>query len=149
MIYNLPYITLPIFMLRCTSQWSVSALLGSIMADYTPKSQRGRWKALGSITAMSWSGSAAVGGWLIDTFGYGPTFVITGCLQVSMIPLWCILLPLVAKESELAQGTKAAETRGVAPPLLAVERGVSDPHGAMHEGGGCGSWTSTPVGSCR
>lgn len=99
--YTIPAVMLPIFMLRCSIQWSCGALMGSVIADYTPKAQRGRWKALGSITAMGWSGSAAVGGWLIDNFGYGPTFVITGCFQAAVIPMWCLLLPLVAKESEL------------------------------------------------
>eukprot|EP00409_Alexandrium_fundyense_P006844 CAMPEP_0195048144 /NCGR_PEP_ID=MMETSP0347-20130606/43642_1 /TAXON_ID=2932 /ORGANISM="Alexandrium fundyense, Strain CCMP1719" /LENGTH=38 /DNA_ID= /DNA_START= /DNA_END= /DNA_ORIENTATION= len=37
--------------------WSTGALKGSVIADYTPKSQRARWKALESITAMGWSGS--------------------------------------------------------------------------------------------
>ena len=64
---------LPVFLLRCSSMWGAFPLLGSVIetwlqfqghaillmqcgmpreADYTPKAQRGRWKALGSITAM-------------------------------------------------------------------------------------------------
>ena len=31
------------------------------------KATRGRWKALSSISVAGWSGSAAVGGWLIAT----------------------------------------------------------------------------------
>ncbi|CAE6946063.1 TDRD1 [Symbiodinium sp. CCMP2592] len=99
--YTVPGVMLPVFLLRCCSMWGASPLLGSIIADYTPKAQRGRWKALGSITAMGWSGSAAVGGALIDHFGYGITFAITGCMQSLALPTMCSLMPLVAKESEL------------------------------------------------
>lgn len=107
--YTIPGVVLPIFMLRCSIQWSMGALMGSILADYTPKAQRGRWKALGSVTVMGWSGSAAVGGWLIDTFGYGATFIITGCFQATVIPLWCMLVPLVAKESDVLAAAAAAD----------------------------------------
>ncbi|CAE7727934.1 TDRD1 [Symbiodinium necroappetens] len=99
--YTVPGVMLPVFLLRCSSMWGAFPLLGSVIADYTPKAQRGRWKALGSITAMGWSGSAAVGGALIDHFGYGITFAITGCLQSLALPTMCSLMPLVAKESEL------------------------------------------------
>eukprot|EP00434_Breviolum_minutum_P015343 symbB.v1.2.013521.t1/scaffold795.1/size259473/13 len=99
--YTVPAVMLPIFLTRCTCQWSCTPLLGSIIADYTPKATRGRWKALSSISVAGWSGSAAVGGWLIDQTGFGSTFVITGCIQAFSIPTLCLLLPLVAKESEL------------------------------------------------
>jgi len=109
--YTVPGVMLPIFLLRCSSMWGASPLLGSIIADYTPKAQRGRWKALSSITAMGWSGSAALGGALIDQFGYGLTFVITASMQSLALPTFCLLLPLVAKESELlaAGGERACD----------------------------------------
>jgi len=124
--YTVPGVMLPIFVLRCTIQWSCSALMGSVIADYTPKAQRGRWKALGSVTAMGWSGSAALGGWLIDSFGYGLTFVITGCLQATVLPMWCSIVPLVAKESELM---KAAGPDTMDTPLQAAtsESGIALP----------------------
>merc|ERR1711988_1476270 len=79
--YTTASVMMPLFIARCTLMWSVMALQGSIVADYTPKSQRGRWKALNSITGMGWSGSAAVGGWLIDRWGYGVCFTITAAFQ--------------------------------------------------------------------
>lgn len=110
--YTVPAVMLPIFLLRCVIQWSNGALLGSVIADYTPKATRGRWKALSSIIGTTWSGSAAVGGFLIDRYGFGWTFVITGCFQASCLPLWCLITPLVAKESELL--ASAAEGAGTA-----------------------------------
>jgi MFS family permease len=99
--YAIPWVMLPIFMLRCTAMWSNSALLGSVIADYTPKASRGRCKALGSIISAGWSGSAAIGGFLIDHYGYGSTFVVTGCFQAFCIPLWLLVFPLIAKETDL------------------------------------------------
>eukprot|EP00435_Cladocopium_sp_Y103_P015959 s4495_g3.t4 len=104
---NLLAVMLPIFLTRCICMWSCTPLLGSIIADYTPKATRGRWKALSSVAVVGWSGSAAVGGWLIDHTGFGVTFVITACFQTCSIPIMCILLPLVAKESELLAAQSA------------------------------------------
>jgi len=109
-LYTTPGVMIPLFMVRCSIMWSTGALKGSVIADYTPKSQRARWKALESITAMGWSGSAALGGFLIDQFGYGLTFVITGCFQATVIPLWFLLLPIVAKESELLAAAEVADS---------------------------------------
>lgn len=100
--YTNAYVMIPLFILRCTMMWSTGPLQGSIVADYTPKSTRARWKALNSVTAAGWSGSAAVGGWLIDQYGYGPCFVITAIFQAISIPFLIILLPHVAKETDLA-----------------------------------------------
>merc|ERR1719498_1000795 len=40
--YSMPGVMLPIFLMRCVSQWSCGALMGSVIADYTPKAQRAR-----------------------------------------------------------------------------------------------------------
>merc|ERR1712037_627695 len=82
--------------------WSVGALEGSVVADYTPKATRGRWKALNSVTGLGFSGSAALGGWIIDAYGYGPCFVITACFQALSVPLLLSLWNVVAMESEIA-----------------------------------------------
>eukprot|EP00929_Paragymnodinium_shiwhaense_P101052 TRINITY_DN6380_c1_g1_i1.p1 TRINITY_DN6380_c1_g1~~TRINITY_DN6380_c1_g1_i1.p1 ORF type:complete len:490 (+),score=48.32 TRINITY_DN6380_c1_g1_i1:138-1607(+) len=100
-VYSMHWLMLTIFITRCVSQWSTGAQFGSVIADYTPKATRGRWKALTSICAASWSGSAAFGGWMINALGFGPTFVITALMQASVIPIWALLLPLIAKESEI------------------------------------------------
>lgn len=115
--YTVIYIMLPIFMARCTFMWSCGAITGSVVADYTPKNQRGRWKALQAITGMGWSGSAMLGGFLIDRYGYSITFIITAVFQGSILPLWFALLPLVAKESELEQAAAAlaSPTRIMSP----------------------------------
>merc|ERR1719203_420268 len=119
--YEMPFVMMPLFVIRCTVMWSISAVEGSIVADYTPKSQRGRWKALNSITSAGWSGSAALGGWLIDQYGYGPCFVITAIFQASSIPLLFLILPHVAKETDpadaLAKRNAVAEEAAAVPKM--------------------------------
>jgi len=100
--YQVPAVMLPLFVIRCTVLWSIAALKGSIVADYTPKAQRGKWKALNSIASAGWSGSAAVGVWLIDHYGYGICFIITACFQALAVPLLAVLMPHVAKETDIA-----------------------------------------------
>jgi len=100
-LYKVSGVMIPLFMLRCSMMWSTGPLKASVVADYTPKSERARWKALATISAVGWSSSAALGGLLIDRFGFGVTFMVTSFLQATVMPLWILLSPIVAKESEL------------------------------------------------
>lgn len=40
----------------------------SILFDYTPSSQRGRWNALETLSSGVWSGSAFIGGYMADHY---------------------------------------------------------------------------------
>jgi hypothetical protein len=56
----------------------------SILMDAVSKEERARWNALETVTAVGWSGSALLGGFLADK--YGCECVIVCCfflLQVS------------------------------------------------------------------
>jgi len=74
---------------------SCSGIRKSILMDFVPKKSRGKWNAADGITRFSWSGSAMIGGVLIDKYGYGCTFLITAALQLTgysvLIPLLYIL----------------------------------------------------------
>ena len=64
----------------------------SIVLDYTPSGQRGRWNAVGSLSMGVWSGFAFLGGELADSHDYQYTFLITSFIYgVSCL----IYLPLV------------------------------------------------------
>lgn len=119
--YGNASLMLTIYVVRCVSQWSFGALMGSVIADYTPKASRGRWKALTSVLQASWSGSAGIGGWLIDSVGFGPTFVITACFQAPAPLIWFALLPLVAKESEILAAADAASSTNNLSTALAPD----------------------------
>jgi len=65
----------------------------SILMDFVDKSSRARWNSLDNISSFGWSGSAVVGGILIDRFDYGATFIITAFIQ---LVAWSLLIPLVS-----------------------------------------------------
>jgi predicted MFS family arabinose efflux permease len=50
--------------------------------DTIPSSQRIRWSSLESINNLTWSGSAVLGGILIDRYGIGVNFLMTIVMQV-------------------------------------------------------------------
>ncbi|KAK9790334.1 hypothetical protein WJX73_002596 [Symbiochloris irregularis] len=71
-------------------------LLRSLLMDYTPKRHRGKVNALDSVRTLSWSGSAALGGLLIQLYGFQTTFIITACIKLSAwLPL--AALPFLSK----------------------------------------------------
>jgi MFS family permease len=83
----------------------------AILMDVVPKSDRGKWNALESVTTFTWTGSAALGGLLITTHDYRFTFMITGILYVLATALLALLIPLTYGEKvEDVQGAKTAKT---------------------------------------
>ena len=50
----------------------------SILMDYVAKEHRATWNSLEAVTGFGWSGSAALGGWLIHMYGF----------QVSVVSVW-------------------------------------------------------------
>ena len=77
-----------LFVIRTACNNSTKPLTKSIINDVVPTEQRGRWNSLEMVNAATWSGSACLGGYLIDNYGFVPNFVATACLQLSAtIPL--------------------------------------------------------------
>jgi hypothetical protein len=67
---------------------STSALTKSVLMDSVPKHERAKWSALESLNMFSWSGSAALGGILVEWRGIIFNFCVTAGLQlVATIPL--------------------------------------------------------------
>ena len=57
-----------------------------MLNDYVAKRHRAKWNALESVNLFSWSGSSMLGGYLIRSYGFNATFLITAVLQVSPKP---------------------------------------------------------------
>lgn len=76
-------------MMRCSQP-----LRRSILMDYVPKDIRARWNALEGLSVFSWSGSAVLGGYIIDAYGYRTCFIITSFVYVCGLGLETFLLPL-------------------------------------------------------
>ena len=80
--------------------------------DFVTKQDRGKWNAFDSITSFGWSGSAVLGGILVDRYGYSLTFFLTATLQVvAWLPL-LLLLPLVPVESTMTQKAGKCDGEG-------------------------------------
>lgn len=105
--------------------------------EHVAKRHRGRVNAVDSVRSFSWSGSAALGGWLIEKYGYKSTFLMTaGIKMLAFLPL-CPLI-LVVTDGVLVnkkrRGRDALRTRklvstameedgnALIEPLLSVNR---------------------------
>uniref|UniRef100_M4BFX9 Major facilitator superfamily (MFS) profile domain-containing protein n=1 Tax=Hyaloperonospora arabidopsidis (strain Emoy2) TaxID=559515 RepID=M4BFX9_HYAAE len=76
-------------MMRCSQP-----LRRSILMDYVQKNIRARWNALEGLSVFSFSGSAVLGGYLIDAYGYRICFIITSFVYCVGLSLEMFLLPL-------------------------------------------------------
>ena len=82
---------------------STKPLTKSILMDFVPKHQRGRWQSLESVNMATWSGSAVLGGYLIDEYGFAGIFCATAVMQAcAMIPLLKInhAVPMEGREQK-------------------------------------------------
>jgi len=70
-------------------------IMRTIMMDNVLPGSRARWNAADSVRMFSWSGSAAIGGILIDRVGYQKTFVITAAVKVTAVVPLVMLGPYV------------------------------------------------------
>ncbi|KAJ1618774.1 major facilitator superfamily domain-containing protein [Pavlovales sp. CCMP2436] len=125
-----PSIMVPIYIARTALMNSGYPLEESILMDYVPKSSRARWKSLESVSQFGWCGSAAIGGWLGDRYGYSYTFLLTAAIQGSATLLVATLLPLVPRReadgaaqlrAEQGEATAVCEEGGLAAEPAAAE----------------------------
>ncbi|CAK9031220.1 unnamed protein product [Durusdinium trenchii] len=66
---------LVVFVIRGAFANAIYPIDRSILMDFVPSNERGRWNAAESVSSMSWSGSAVIGGYLMDAYDYRQTFV--------------------------------------------------------------------------
>lgn len=59
-----------IFMIRGQLQNAACPVDRSILMDYIPSRHRGKWSSIATLTNMTWSGSAVIGGYLVDQHSY-------------------------------------------------------------------------------
>jgi hypothetical protein len=57
---------------------------------------RGRWSCVDGVTVFGWSGSALLGGYLVDRHGFAPVFFVTAAMQflatlLFTVPLLCLV----------------------------------------------------------
>src|ERR1700759_1061348 len=72
-----PGIVYLLFIARTALMNCGKPLMRAVLMDSVPRHQRGRWNSVESIFSFSFSGSAMVGGWLIDNYSYAACFYVT------------------------------------------------------------------------
>lgn len=119
-VQSLPLL-LAVFLIRGGFANSVYPIDRSILMDFTPSSQRGMWNAVQSLTSMTWSGSALLGGLLSDSRDYRFTFLITAFVYAIACVLYSPLLGLVPRRETDAKATGAVANGGGAREVLLAE----------------------------
>eukprot|EP00928_Gymnodinium_smaydae_P045613 TRINITY_DN30382_c0_g2_i1.p1 TRINITY_DN30382_c0_g2~~TRINITY_DN30382_c0_g2_i1.p1 ORF type:complete len:516 (+),score=55.00 TRINITY_DN30382_c0_g2_i1:83-1630(+) len=125
-VRSLP-VLLAVFLLRGALANSTYPIDRSILMDFTPSSQRGRWNAVQSFTSMTWSGSAVFGGLLADSHDYRFTFLITGFIYATACLMYFPLLALVPRREDSAATQSQESARELTSIAAATPDGVSSP----------------------
>ena len=83
------------------------------------------------VAAFGWCGSAVVGGWLVDEYDYGATFLATAFVQACAVLVWLALAPLVSNVELRAAPSPQRRTGGggAAPSPPAAAAVCSDAQG--------------------
>ena len=80
-----------LYLITC-AQHACRPLKKAALNDHVPHASRGRWNALDGVTRFGWSGSAVLGGYLVDRGGYALTFVVTAATQLIAALVWLALV---------------------------------------------------------
>jgi MFS family permease len=98
--HGLPrWVVCAVFVLRTAFNNAPAALTKSVLMDSVPKSERAKWASLESVNMFSWSGSAFLGGILVQHYGILFNFSATAGLQfMATLPL--LVLSFYGKDGE-------------------------------------------------
>ncbi|CAK4085048.1 unnamed protein product [Aphanomyces euteiches] len=108
MTYITPlYLEIIMFLLRAGFMRCSEPLRTSLMMDYVPQNLRGRWNSLEGLTQFSYSGSAVVGGYLIERHGYRYCFLITAVIYFIGLMFEVVLIPVIQGHRALGKPKKA------------------------------------------
>mmetsp|Transcript_7638 Transcript_7638/g.18547 ORF Transcript_7638/g.18547 Transcript_7638/m.18547 type:complete len:194 (-) Transcript_7638:791-1372(-) len=98
-LWTVPAAIVPLYICRTSIMNAQYPIQRSILMDYVPKATRARWASVESVTQFGWSGSAAVGGFLIERYGFQTTFFVTASMQLVGWLCSLLLLPLVPRKA--------------------------------------------------
>lgn len=100
------------YLVRTWVMNSTGGVTKSIIHDIVPPSQRARYAAVDSVNQATWAGSAAVGGVIIDRYGYVHNFYATACMQAMGLPCLLVARGMVPMEGRLAAVASSANLNG-------------------------------------
>ena len=88
-----------IYLARTAAMNSSYPIQRAILMDVVASADRGKWSSLENLTSFTWTGSAALGGWLVEKHGFGFSFLITAVIYMAgCVPL-CLVVPLTHGET--------------------------------------------------
>ena len=118
-LWTNPPAIVTIYIVRTALMNCVSPLQKSVFNDHIDKKHRGKWNGLDAIRGFGWSGSAYVGGLLVDGSGYGSSFALTAAIQFCGVSILCWLLPFLRPRSPAVVVAVAATTVTAGTPGIA------------------------------
>ena len=93
------YVYCPVYFMTCL-QHCCRPIKKSILMDWSEKRHRGGWNAVDSITRFGWSGSAVVGGFIVDAYSYEACFLTTSVMLAIAAVLWPLLFKIIPPTGE-------------------------------------------------
>lgn len=107
-VWKLPYVVVPLYIVRTLLTSVGWPLIMSVLNDYVSKEHRSKWNSLQNIAALGWSGSAYVGGIIIDQYGFNIVFYCTAALQALSILIRFLIIPLVPRSEERLRSPRSS-----------------------------------------
>ena len=101
---------------------AIPATCGIQCCCFASQETRARWNSIDGVLIFGWSGSALLGGILVDSIGFGSTFCITALMQGIGV---CILIPLAFLVPRRENATLASGNDATAILTSAAEAGTS------------------------
>lgn len=80
---NTLHVLIPIFILRNACMNAVMGMTRSVIMDVVDSQHRAKWSACESLSSFTWAGSAAVGGYLVNRWGYQVNFCVTAVFHLA------------------------------------------------------------------
>lgn len=99
--------------LRASISPACMALKHSLMMDYVPQCDRGKWSAVSGLNNLIWCFSAFCGGHIIASYGYSLVFITTASFQLicslCLLPIIVVVAIEAKNSSQLNEKKKSIE----------------------------------------
>ena len=90
--YQQLYLIAPIYVLRTAIMNGTNGIKRSLLMDCVPKKSRAAWNSFESITRFTWSGSAVLGGFLVEQYSFKFCFLCTGIIYTMSTAFFALLI---------------------------------------------------------
>lgn len=98
-----PWLASLFYTIRFVTLHARDPILTSIVLDTVHPDRRGFWAQFSSLRTFSFSGSALIGGWLADRYGYEYSFYVTTWSLLAAVPVFVPVM-LLFPRSEVSKG---------------------------------------------